>query len=216
MPLRLALYSDQVIPANADVNRRLLKLIGNERPRIGYVSSAPDPSRRYFSAKKTYYAALGAALCTYVDAENVADSDLVAELLKCDAIQLTGGDTYAFLAWLRACDFLPTLREYARCGGVLIGTSAGSLLMSTSIAIAQLSPYPVSPDLSNLEALALVDFHFWPHYEPGQEQESAASAFLSGVPLVYACPDGAGVVVDHSSIETVGPVKVFRYGRVDA
>jgi dipeptidase E len=216
MSLRLALYSDQVIPANAEVNRRLLRLIGNERPRIGYISSAPDPSRTYFSAKKIYYAALGAELCNYVDSENVTDSDLVAELLQCDAIQLTGGDTYAFLAWLQARDFLPVLRAYANRGGVLIGTSAGSLLMSPNIAIALLSPHPVRSDLANLEALGLVHFHFWPHYQSNQEQDPAAAAFLSGVPLVYACPDGAGVIVERSCIETIGAVKAFRHGRVDA
>lgn len=216
MSLRLALYSDQVIPANGEVNFRLLRLIGMARPRIGYISSAPDPARTYFSAKRIYYAALGVELCNYVDSDNINDNDVVTQLLKCDAIQLTGGDTHAFLTWLRARDFLPTLRAYARRGGVLVGTSAGSLLMSSSIAIAQLSPHPVPPDVSSLEALGLVDFHFWPHYERGQEQVPAATAFLSGAPLVYACPDGAGVIVDRSGTQTVGAVKVFRYGRVDA
>lgn len=62
MKLRLALYSDQIIPANAAVDRRLLDLIGVDRPRIAYVSSAPDPDRSYFSAKRRYYEQLGVEL----------------------------------------------------------------------------------------------------------------------------------------------------------
>jgi len=41
MGLRLALYSDQVIPRNAAVDKRVLRLIGVTNPRVGYVSSAP-------------------------------------------------------------------------------------------------------------------------------------------------------------------------------
>jgi hypothetical protein len=114
MKPRLALYSDQEIPANVVVNLRLLTLLGTQSPSIGYVSSAPDPSMR------------------------------------------------------------------------------------------------------SLEALGLVDFHFWPHYQPGAENQPRESAFLSKAELAFACPDGAGVIVDGPRVELIGKVKAFRYGKLDA
>lgn len=216
MGLRLALYSDQTIPSNAAVDRRLLKLIGTPRPRIGYVSSAPDPLRTYFSAKRKYYESLGAELCSYVDEEMIGQTAEIENLLRCDAIQLTGGNTYRFLRWLTATGLLSVLRGYAMAGGVLIGTSAGSLLMAQNISIARLSPDDARDGPKSLDALALVDFQFWPHYQPGQEREAKATAFLTFAPLVYACPDGTGIVVNEGDIELIGDIKLFRYGKIDA
>jgi len=216
MRLRLALYSDQIIPANAAVDRRVLNLIGVRRPRVGYVSSAPDPARSYFIAKLKYYEKLGVELSDYVDEDNAGEVARVAGLLSCDAIHLTGGNTYRFLRWLQATKLLAALREYALGRGVLIGNSAGSLLMARDISIARLSPDDAREAPPSLEALGLVDFQFWPHYEPGQERNAEAIEFLASAPYVLACPDGSGVIVHDEAIETVGHIKVFRYGKIDA
>jgi dipeptidase E len=216
MKPRLALYSDQEIPANVVVNRRLLTLIGAASPRIGYLSSAPDPERHYFSRKQAYYHDLGCDLSVYVDSDVVAQSGLLAALFDCDAIHLTGGNTYFFLRWLLVSGMIQSLRSFANDGGVLIGASAGSLLMTRSIAIAELSGDTPDPSMTSLEALGLVDFQFWPHYRPGAENQPRVSAFLSNVDLAYACPDGAGVIVDGPRVELIGEVKAFRYGQIDA
>lgn len=212
---RLALYSDQIIPSNAAVDRRLLQLIGAARPRIGYVASAPDPSRSYYAAKREYYEALGVELSTYVDEALVSDSRCVMDLFECDAIHLTGGNTYRFLRWLKVTGLLEQLRAYAATGGVLIGNSAGSLLMARDISIARLSPDEVPEEPQSLDALGLVDFHFWPHYEPGQECSATAATFLAAASEVLACPDGAGIIVDDGTPEIIGPVKRFRHGIVE-
>jgi len=216
MQPRLALYSDQEIPANAVVNRRLLTLIGAEYPRIGYISSAPDPARSYYSRKQAYYRALGCDLCVYVDSDVVEEPGLVAEMLDCDAIHLTGGNTFSFLQWLELHGMLPTLRAFAAGHGVLIGASAGSLMMTTSIAIAELSGDTPDPSMKNLEALGLVDFDFWPHYKSGAEHRTTESAYLSKSECVYACPDGAAVIIDGHHVEFIGAVRTFRHGKIDA
>ncbi len=137
--MRLALYSDQEIAANAAMDERLLRLIGVRRPRIGYVSSAPDPSRAYFDQKRAYYHRLGAELTMYTDSESADLEGDVEILCRCDAIHLTGGNTFTFLRWLRVRRALPLLRAYALGDrGVLIGASAGAILMTPSIQTAVL------------------------------------------------------------------------------
>ena len=59
---RLALYSDQIIPANAKVDQRVMALIGKAHPQIGYIPSAAVPTRKYFVPKQAYYAALDATV----------------------------------------------------------------------------------------------------------------------------------------------------------
>ncbi|MCC5657078.1 hypothetical protein LC608_08780 [Nostoc sp. XA010] len=46
---QLLLYSDQVIPANQQVDEYLLQLLGTTGARIGYISSSSDPKRQYFT-----------------------------------------------------------------------------------------------------------------------------------------------------------------------
>src|SRR5262245_58988759 len=129
--MRLAFYSDQVIAANASMDERTLRLIAVKQPRIGYVSSAPDPSRFYFEQKREYYRRLGVELRMYVDSESEDLEEDLQALCQCDAIHLTGGNTFTFLNWLRARSVLPVLRSYAEEDrGVLIGTSAGAILMT--------------------------------------------------------------------------------------
>lgn len=216
MQPRLAFYSDQEIPENTIVNRRLLSLIGVEYPRIGYISSALDPTRSYFSRKQSYYRALGCDLCVYLDSDIVTQPDLVRRLLDCDAVHMTGGNTFSFLHWLQQHDMLTVSRTYATQRGVLIGASAGSLLMTKSIALAEISGDTPDPSMTSLEALGLVDFFFWPHYLPGAERKPGVSAVLAPSPLVYACRDGAGVIVDGPRVELFGEVTAFRYGHINA
>src|ERR1700679_690425 len=95
MPLRLALYSDQEIAANAVIDERLLRLIGVPKPKIGFISSAPDPQRGDFEHKRNYYKALGADLSRYLDAETIDFEAALAAVLSCDAVHLSGGNTYS-------------------------------------------------------------------------------------------------------------------------
>lgn len=204
--MRLALYSDQEIAANAALDERLLRLVGVRRPRIGYVSSIPDPYRSYFENKRQYYRRLGADLTVYVDSESVAlDKDL-KNLVGCDAIHLSGGNTFAFLHWLKAREVLPMLRAYAiEDRGVLVGVSAGAILMTPSIETALLCGDVRLTDVADDEGLGLVDFHFWPHYQPGVELDFP----LERCGVLYGCEDGTGIIVDGTSIELHGAVPMF-------
>ena len=48
--------------------------------------------------------------------------------MGCDAIHLTGGNTFQFSYWLRERGLDAELKRYAKAGGVLIGVSAGAIL----------------------------------------------------------------------------------------
>jgi dipeptidase E len=207
--MRLVLYSDQEIAANAAIDERLLRLIGVRRPRIGYVSSAPDPDRCCFDHKRSYYANRGADLAAFLDADTLdLERDLV-RLIGCDAIHLAGGNTFSFLRWLTELGVLPVLRTYALDGGVLIGASAGSILMTPAVGTAALCGDEHDPGLVHEDALGLVDFHFWPHYRPGAEFGAQAQSILRQVVPLYGCPDGSGIVIDGPHVEHHGAVRML-------
>ncbi len=161
---KLAFYSDQDLPANEEMDARLLRLIGRPKPKIGYIPATSDPERIYFRRKADYYAAIGANLVVYIDPDQDASEAEWSTLLSCDAIHLSGGNTFSFLSWLQRRSVLPFLTRYVSEGGVLIGVSAGAILMTPSVSSASLCGDEQDEQLTDDAGLGLVDFHFWPHF----------------------------------------------------
>lgn len=206
MRVRLAMYSDQEIAANAVIDERLLRLIGVRRPRIGYISSAPDSGRIDFDRKRSYYLNLEADLTAYVDSDTLPSDREFKRLIDCDAIHLSGGNTFSFLHWLTERGVLPILRAYAIGGGVLVGVSAGSILMTPAVGTAALCGDERDPRLVDEAALGLVSFHFWPHFRPGAEVELPAQRTMNNFSPLYGCRDGSGIIIDGPRMEYYGEV----------
>ena len=205
---KLALYSDQDFPANEEMDARLLRLIGRPQPKIGYIPATSDPERIYFRRKADYYAGIGANLVVYVDPSQDTSEAEWSTLLSCDAIHLSGGNTFSFLSWLQRRSVLPLLTRYVSEGGVLIGVSAGAILMTPSVDSALLCGDVRDEQLMDDAGLGLVDFHFWPHFN-SESVTGDQSKLSSTIPALYACPDGSGIVIDGKEVELFG--QVHRY-----
>lgn len=207
---KLVLYSDQVIPENAKVDQRLLSLIGKQHPTMGYIPSSSDPERIWFKQKQVYYEALGINLSVYYEIDVNYEPEKLNELLTCDAIHLSGGNTYHFLYWLRARNLLAPLREYVANGGVLIGTSAGVILMTPEISSASLcGDTPLAGEgMTDLSALGLVDFAFLPHINQVDEAATLLKEYSQKYQrMIYGCQDGDGIIVNGEEIEYLGDIQ---------
>lgn len=213
--MRLALYSDQEIVSNREMDARLLELIGRERPSVAYIPSAAHPERLYYNRKRAYYERLGVDLALYIEPDRELTSGDERALLQCDAVHLSGGNTFSFLEWLRRRGVLSMLRTYAFEGGVLVGDSAGAILMTPDVRLATAAGDVPPAGYLDPSALALIDFHFWPHYA-GPSTHGSHAGLLNELPRVYACADGGGVVVDGDRIETFGGVATLWHGRPEA
>ncbi len=200
--MKLALYSDQIVPENRRIDDVLLRLLPPGST-IGFVPSAGDPDRRWAASRREYYGSSGLNLvCSYDPAEH--DLEGLDRLLACDAIHLSGGDTRVFQQRLNDSGVISVLRDYAADGGVLIGTSAGAILLGEDIAVDALfhseAPRPGGP-----KGLGLVDFDFFPHLRSKPEFLPALAAYSRTTSRpVLGCPDGAGVIVNGEQIELVG------------
>jgi dipeptidase E len=213
--LRAIFYSDQVIAENAKVDARLVEIIKQHGNRIGYVSSGPDPDFRFFHAKRSYYGQYSLELAVFYDLDADAEQVKLEALLSCNAIHLSGGDTRAFLLRLRRSGMLNVLRDWARDGGVLVGTSAGAILMTPTIAVDALFKGMRPEESEGRDALDLVPFEFFPHAQvPGYFEDLLAYSNHAQRPIV-ACSDGDGVVVLGQDIECIGNTTWFFRGRQD-
>ncbi|HEX3852351.1 MAG TPA: Type 1 glutamine amidotransferase-like domain-containing protein [Polyangiaceae bacterium] len=213
MAPKLLMYSNQSLPHSDPLDARLLQFLAPGTS-VGYIPASPDRARRFFSGFARHYERLGIAL-QFFGLEDEFQPEQLAQLLQLEAIHLSGGNTFRFLHWLRARNLVPELQKYVAQGGVLIGVSAGAILMTRDIRSAAIcgdAPYPAPSDPSHSDAtgLGLLDFVVLPHFDgsPAQRAELARLGNELGS-VAYGVPDGSGIVVDGSHVEPVGNVTVL-------
>jgi dipeptidase E len=212
---KLVLYSDQIFPDTKKVDDELLDLLGKSNPTIGYIPSSSDSPRKsiYFEECRSYYNRLGMDLLLYFGLDTDYNPGKLEELLTCDAIHLSGGNTYYFLHWLRNRNMLIPLRRYVEKGGVLIGVSAGAILMTPDISTSTLCGDEPLEGETDFSALNLVDFAFVPHFGETASDLGAIQAYSQAHRIaVYVCRDGEGIIVEEDHVKCIGDVTIIRNG----
>ncbi|MGV3616523.1 MAG: Type 1 glutamine amidotransferase-like domain-containing protein [Fimbriimonas sp.] len=204
----LFLYSDRCEP----LDERLFSALPRKAT-VGYLPSSPDPARAWFRDREAHYARGGARL-EFFGLETEFDPHRTDALFACDAIHLTGGNTFQFLYWLRRRGWLPRLQRYVAEGGVLVGVSAGAILMTPDIRTSALCGDEPYPGLDDFSGLGLVDFAIYPHYDGSPDATQALRNYASTYDgTVYGIPDGSGIVMDSPHMELMGPIfEVNRRG----
>ena len=92
------------------------------------------------------------------------DSQSPNLLLGYDVVEYIGGNPYYLLNSVRRCDAASVLEQLAK-DKVLIGWSAGALVMTSSIAVIDaFEPQMNFMNLTDLKGLRLADVHIIPHY----------------------------------------------------
>lgn len=204
---KLVLYSDRDTETNRRIDRYLLELLNTTDRRIGYISSSSDPQRQYFSKEQNYYKQYGLELTNYVELDIAYQPEAIEDLFSCDAIHLSGGNTYYFSYWLKQRGLIERLQNYARDGGILIGVSAGAILMTPEISSAKLCGDEPYKPLRDDRGLNLVDFAFVPHLQDTPEYYDRLQSYADRLQRVlYGCHDGDGIVVTGEKISSIGNV----------
>jgi dipeptidase E len=210
----LIFYSDQVIPENERLDKRIFEVSGKTRPRLAYIPSASDATRKYYKDKCEYYKKYGIEDILYFDLNKGYDPSKTDELLACDAIHLSGGDPFQFLGSIRKRNFGPVLKSYWENGGILLGISAGAIVLTPSIKISHVF-YQSRTDKH--QAVGLVDFHFLPHWNLREGRiEDVKSFSKENQATVYACKDGDGMVIKDRKIELVGELLKIENGNIQS
>lgn len=116
MNKKLVLYSEQEIFENREVDLKFLELIGKDNPKIGYIPSRSDLEKNYlkFRERVAYYKQYGITNLFYFDLDQEYDEKKIKELLLCDAIHLSGGNTFHFLHLLKKRKFILIIQNFVK------------------------------------------------------------------------------------------------------
>jgi dipeptidase E len=208
----LVLLSNITDNMNPHLEERIKGMIGNGQFKLAYIPSQSDPQRRYFNYIKEYFQSLGVSDILYFDADKEYEQSLLEELKDCDGLFLSGGNTFYFLKNLQERNLIPTIQAMVEKGKLLIGLSAGSIMMSKTIKIADYIDENIV-DLQTKDALDLINFEFMPHWEVQQPRlEELLEYSLTKQNTIYTCYDGDGIVLEGDTIEFFGKVNEIRNG----
>lgn len=209
--MKIILYSDFKPDVSREVDDALLKILEGSGCRIAYIPSESDPKRRYFQKVQLNYEKIGISDVTYFDLGLEFDSLVIAELLKHDAIHLSGGDPVKFLDQIKMRQFGPILTRYVKSGGILIGVSAGAMILTGSLGLLEAIEGESVPK-SCQRALGILDFEFYPHFKQDAVTSEKITRYAkSRKKIIYACDDDAGMLVTDGAITPLSIGNVTRF-----
>jgi dipeptidase E len=196
------------------LEERLRGLFVGRRFKLAYIPSRSDRERKFFAVTKEYLSKLGIQEFLYFDIDEEYKDSLIEDFQKCDGIYLSGGNTFYFLKNLQERNLLNVIKGMVNNGKLLMGVSAGSILMSKTIKIAEYIDENIV-NLESLVALNLVENEFMPHWETNQGVLKELLKYSNEVEnSIYTCYDGDGIVIQGDHVEFFGHFNEINRGKI--
>ena len=136
---------------------------------------------------------------------------ITLELANADVIWVNGGNTFYLLDVARKTGFMEIVDDLVRNKGVIYGgTSAGSILASSTIEVAGWGGEGADKNtvgLTNFTSFGFVLFITHVHYDSASEKEGLLAQKRNA--KIYAIPDSCAVEVSDGHIITHGDVELL-------
>ncbi|ECB9784401.1 peptidase [Listeria monocytogenes] len=129
--------------------------------------------------------------------------EITATLKKNDFIYVTGGNTFFLLQELKRSGADKLILEEIAKGKLYIGESAGAVIMSPNISYIQsMDSVKKATNLTNYDALNLVDFSILPHYNntPFKEVTQKIVADYAGKPTMRPISNQEAIFVRDKEV----------------
>jgi dipeptidase E len=214
--MKLVFYSGGHDKENLRLDKNFIELIGKKNPVVSFIPSSSYLSEQEFKVFVKHYSKFKISRFIHFPVDVPFDRIMFQEVMRSDAIHMGGGNTFYFLHSLRKAKLLKDLKSFAEKGGVLTGLSAGAIMMTENIDMAAYPDFDRDENtvgIKNLSALNLVDFCFFPHFKNSSRYDAVFKKYSKiKNKIIYACPDGAGIVVNGQEIRFVGKTFAFSDG----
>ena len=215
--MKLVLYSGYD-EANAPIDAEAMRLTGKKRPRVIFIPSSNHvPDFEYDYVRETYaeHGVKDIALLNIDRPYSVVDAERIIK--SADLIYLSGGNTFYFLKSIRRNHFDRLLLQFVQRGGVLAGLSAGAIMMTPNINTASYPKFDRDENavgIRSFEALGLVKFEFFPHFNPEPEYAKELRKQSKSLKYpIYGVADGAGIIMDGRRLSFFGDIWGYFAGK---
>ncbi len=214
--MKLVFYSGGDDKDNRQLDKTFIELLGKKNPVVTFIPSSSYLSEQEFKVFVKHYSKYKISRFIHFPIDVPFDKIMFQEVMRSDAIHMGGGNTFYFLNTLRKAKLLSNLRQFAEKGGVLTGLSAGAIIMTENIELAGYPEFDRDENmvgLKNFSSLGLVDFAFFPHFKNSSRYDTAFKCYSKlKSKVIYACPDGAGIVVNNGELRFIGKTYAYSDG----
>jgi dipeptidase E len=214
--MKIVFYSGGDDKDNLQLDKSFRSLIDKKNPVVTFIPSSSYLSEEEFRAFVKHYSKFKISRFIHFPVDVPFDKILFREVMRSDVIHLAGGNTFYFLNSLRKAKLISSLKKFAIDGGILTGLSAGAIMMTENIDMAAYPEFDRDENivsLSNLSSLNLVDFLFFPHFKNSKRYDAVFRKYTKlHDKIIYACPDGAGIVVNGQELRFIGKCYAFSQG----
>jgi len=199
-----------------NLEKNLERSLGDEISKRGntvaYISSEPQGiDRPYYKSTIEDYSHFSPDVkVDYFDLSDNYSDETLLKLLDYGSIYLSGGNTYLFMDSSRRRNIYPILKKHLESGGLLIGASAGSIMMSGSIDLAGLGGDKNTPNLKDTSGFNFIDFEFHPHCKDNEDLGYLSEYMKGRKNDLYLCKDGAGIFYSNGEIGLFGDVSKWN------
>lgn len=193
-----------------DLLKSLKKEIAKRGNTVAYISSEPQDSDRlyYKSTIQDYSHISGDIRVDYFDLSDNFSDEALAKLLDYGTIYLSGGNTYVFMDFANKRNLYTILKKHLENNGLLVGASAGSIMMTPTIDLAGFEDENI-PNLKNTAGFGFVDFEFCPHFNGKQDKDRLSEYMREKNNALYTCKDGSGIFYSNGDVKLFGETKKF-------
>jgi dipeptidase E len=134
--------------------------------------------------------------------------ELEKDISDCKVIFVSGGNTFYLLQKVRESGFDKVIKKLVPTDIIYVGSSAGSILVTPTIAIAGVEPGDENiPGLTDLTSMGLVDFEISPHTPETVSHESNQKYKATSISSLYEIDNQTAVCVEGDMVKVVGEGK---------
>ncbi len=184
---------------------------GLEGKTIAYIPTAANGEEPYGAWKtdsETWEIinTLGAKVTPFV-LEDYKNSSVLPELKGKDILWFAGGMCGYLMYWIRRCEIDKHIRELLDARSVYVGSSAGSMITSKTLDLAEWDLLDAEVGASVIPGLGLVDFQIYPHFEDELRSE-IEKRWQKGT--LYLLKNGEVITVVEGKIEVLGEERIIK------
>ncbi len=201
--MNLFLYSNLLTP---ELNGGLATLFDCKGKSMAIIPSQTGPKTEYYFEKlKAVFAPIGITrfILVSIDTEKPL-TELRTLLDSVDCIFLSGGDTHYLQKHIMQPDIAALIRAQADAGKLIIGQSAGAIVLTPTTRTSDLLGDEPRNTSGNYDGLHLSDFEFVPHFEPEKSLAAVTAYAKTTTRTVIAASENCAVGVKGTEMKLFG------------
>ena len=167
------------------IDEEIVKMTKKSKPNFLFIGLASSYSDSYYDCIKKIYKDLGCE-CVYLKKKNILNNpDIVKNKIEsADIIYIGGGDTIKLLSDIKKYEIDSLLEKITDKGTVLVGISAGAILLSDGGFSDSLILRGESNKHEYIKGLGIVNISISPHYKSNVQKDIEMKEYLKNNKLL--------------------------------